>query len=139
MPKGIFWRKRAMVKERKKAWEEERVGLMREREQLIADVNHYKTTVSVSTNDVETLYAELGIVQDDNQKLASELHWWLSQGFQRFLAAFTQSPNFKSSLEKTYQAYWNVRCQAGLEDESAFSSQGLERKKTPHYNSKAKK
>ncbi|MFS8004666.1 hypothetical protein Hanom_Chr13g01228511 [Helianthus anomalus] len=58
----------------------------------------------------------LGIVQDNNQKLAAERHWLLSQGFGCFLATFTQSPDFKSSLERIYQAYRNVRYQAGLKD-----------------------
>ncbi|KAJ0480685.1 hypothetical protein HanIR_Chr13g0634491 [Helianthus annuus] len=76
--------------------------LMQEREQLVADVKHYKSDASVSYQDVETLYADLGIVQDDNQKLATERHWLLSQGFGCFLSTFTQSPDFKSSLERIY-------------------------------------
>ncbi|KAF5798393.1 hypothetical protein HanRHA438_Chr07g0302881 [Helianthus annuus] len=113
------------------AWIEERAKLMREREQLVEDVNHYKAAASVSSSDVETLYAELGIIQDDNQKLAAKRHWLLSQGFGRFLAAFTQSLDFKDSLERTYQVYKNVGYQAGLKDGYGFSSQGIRRKETP--------
>ncbi|MFS7955405.1 hypothetical protein Hanom_Chr07g00642221 [Helianthus anomalus] len=43
---------------------------------------------------METLYAELGIVQDDKEMLASKRHWLLSQGFGCFLACFTKCPNF---------------------------------------------
>ncbi|KAM0041768.1 hypothetical protein Hdeb2414_s0011g00370151 [Helianthus debilis subsp. tardiflorus] len=95
---------RALVKEKEKAWDKERAMLMREREQLVEDVNHYKVVASVSGTDVETLYAEPGIVQDDNKKLVAERHLLLSQSFGYFLAAFTQSPNFKGSLERNYQA-----------------------------------
>uniref|UniRef100_A0A251RVG1 Uncharacterized protein n=1 Tax=Helianthus annuus TaxID=4232 RepID=A0A251RVG1_HELAN len=38
------------------------------------------------------------LVEEDNQKLAAERHWLLSQGFGCFLSAFTQSPDFKRSL-----------------------------------------
>ncbi|KAJ0457890.1 hypothetical protein HanIR_Chr15g0778931 [Helianthus annuus] len=43
----------AMVTEKEKAWDEEQDELMREKEKLVADVNHFKTVASVSTNDVE--------------------------------------------------------------------------------------
>ncbi|KAJ0733948.1 hypothetical protein HanPI659440_Chr11g0414201 [Helianthus annuus] len=108
--------------------------LMREREQLVEDVNHYKAAASVCGSDVETLYAELGIVQDDNQKLAAEHHWLLSKGFGCFLAAFTQSLDFTGSLERTYQVYQNVGYQAWLKDGYAFSSHGMRRKETPTTN-----
>ncbi|KAF5757600.1 hypothetical protein HanRHA438_Chr17g0839251 [Helianthus annuus] len=62
---------------------------MVERERLVEDVKHYKAAASVSGSDVDTLYAELGIFQEDNQKLAAERHWLLSQGFGCFLSAFT--------------------------------------------------
>ncbi|KAJ0514626.1 hypothetical protein HanRHA438_Chr10g0464761 [Helianthus annuus] len=122
---------RALLKERERAWNEERAKLMREMEQLVEYVNHYKVVTSVSGSDVETLYTKLGIVQDDNQKLAAERHWLLSEGFGRFLAAFTQSPDFKGSLERTYQAHRNVRYQTGLKDGYAFSSQCMRMKETP--------
>ncbi|MFS7937286.1 hypothetical protein Hanom_Chr05g00425831 [Helianthus anomalus] len=97
--------------ENEKVWDEERAKLMREREQLVADVNHYKVVALVSGTD----------------------------GFGCFLTGFTQSPDFKGSLEITYQAYRDVGYQAGLKDGYAFSSQGMRRKETPHYNSKATK
>ncbi|KAJ0957396.1 hypothetical protein HanPSC8_Chr01g0026851 [Helianthus annuus] len=105
-----------MMKDKEKAWKEERARLLQEQGRLNRDVKHYQTAASVASQDVETLYAELGIVQDTNQKLASE-----------------------RSLERAYQAYRDVGYQAGLKDGYAFSYQGLERKKTSHYNSKAKK
>ncbi|KAM0040502.1 hypothetical protein Hdeb2414_s0012g00394711 [Helianthus debilis subsp. tardiflorus] len=48
--------------EKEKAWEEERAGLMQEKDRLNVDVKHYKFAASVSSHDVETLYAEFGIV-----------------------------------------------------------------------------
>ncbi|KAF5781277.1 hypothetical protein HanRHA438_Chr11g0494601 [Helianthus annuus] len=92
-----------LLKENERAWNEEQTKLMREREQLVEDVNHYKAAASVCGSDVETLYVELGIVQDDNQKLAAERHWLLSKGFGCFLVAFTQSLDFTGSLGRTYQ------------------------------------
>ncbi|MFS8013595.1 hypothetical protein Hanom_Chr14g01334801 [Helianthus anomalus] len=73
------------------------------------------------------------------KKLAVKRQWLFSQGFGCFLSAFTQSPDSKSSLERIYHAYRDVGYQAGLKDEYVFSSQGIRRKKTPHYNSKDKK
>ncbi|MFS7948329.1 hypothetical protein Hanom_Chr06g00558711 [Helianthus anomalus] len=124
-------KKEVLVEEKERAWNEERAKWMREKVQLVEDVNHYKTASLVSGSDVETLYIELVIFQLDNQKLAAERHWLLSPGFGCFLAAFTQSPDFKGSLERTYQAYQNVGYLAGLKDRYVFSSQGMRRKETP--------
>ncbi|KAM0037377.1 hypothetical protein Hdeb2414_s0013g00402501 [Helianthus debilis subsp. tardiflorus] len=96
------------------------------------------TVASLSGSDVDTLYAELGIVQEDNQKLDTERHWLLSQGFGCFVSAFSQSLEFKGSLERIYQAYRDVSYQVGLKD-GYSSSQGMKRTETPLYNSKAKK
>ncbi|KAF5814312.1 hypothetical protein HanRHA438_Chr03g0120391 [Helianthus annuus] len=49
------------------------------------------------------------------------------------------SLEFKGSLERVYKAYRDVGYQVGLKDGYSFSSQGMKRKDTPHYNSKAKK
>ncbi|KAJ0779471.1 hypothetical protein HanPI659440_Chr06g0226881 [Helianthus annuus] len=87
----------------------------------------------------ETLYADWGISMDDNQKLARECHWILPQGFGLFLSAFSQSEEFKGSLERVYRAYRDVGYQSGLKDGYSYSSQGMKRKETPLYNSKAKK
>ncbi|KAM0070786.1 hypothetical protein Hdeb2414_s0001g00017241 [Helianthus debilis subsp. tardiflorus] len=64
----------ALLKEKEKAWEEERAGWMVERERLVGDVKHYKVAGSVSGSNVDILFAELGIIQEDNQKLAAEHH-----------------------------------------------------------------
>ncbi|MFS7930431.1 hypothetical protein Hanom_Chr04g00344271 [Helianthus anomalus] len=69
------------------------------------------------------MYAEWGIASDDNQKLAKEKYWLINEGFGAFLTAVSQSEEFKS----------------GLKDGYAYSAQGLGRKETPLYNSKAKK
>ncbi|KAJ0810143.1 hypothetical protein HanPI659440_Chr01g0023371 [Helianthus annuus] len=63
-----------VMKDKEKAWKEERARLLQEQRRLNRDVKHYQTAASVASQDVETLYAELGIVQDTNQKLASERH-----------------------------------------------------------------
>ncbi|KAM0057700.1 hypothetical protein Hdeb2414_s0005g00161421 [Helianthus debilis subsp. tardiflorus] len=76
---------------------------------------------------------------EDNQKLARERHWLISQGFGLFLFAVSRSEEFKGSLERIYRAYRDVGYQAGLKDRCSYSSQGLKRKETPLYNSKAKK
>ncbi|KAJ0700267.1 hypothetical protein HanPI659440_Chr10g0379331 [Helianthus annuus] len=64
--------------EKERAWDEERAKLIREREVLVEDFNHYKAAALVSGSDVETLYVELVIIQEDNQKLPAEHHWLLS-------------------------------------------------------------
>ncbi|KAJ0462875.1 hypothetical protein HanHA300_Chr14g0508891 [Helianthus annuus] len=64
----------ALLKGKEKAWEEERAGWMAERERLVEDIKHYKAAASVLGLDADTLYVELEIVQEDNQKLAAERH-----------------------------------------------------------------
>ncbi|KAF5811172.1 hypothetical protein HanRHA438_Chr04g0187961 [Helianthus annuus] len=102
-----------VVDAEKKLLEKESLGRERdawlaEKERLLANVKHYKEAASVSVTDVEVLYADLGIAQEDSQKLAAERHW-------------------------------DVGYQAGLKDGYSYSSQGLKRMETPHYNSKARK
>ncbi|MFS8034353.1 hypothetical protein Hanom_Chr17g01580171 [Helianthus anomalus] len=62
-----------------------------------------------------------------------------TQGFGSFLAIVSQSEEFKGSLERIYRAYRDVGYQTSLKDGYAYSTQGLGRKETPFYNSKAKK
>ncbi|KAJ0633782.1 hypothetical protein HanPI659440_Chr17g0696541 [Helianthus annuus] len=85
------------------------------------------------------MYAEWGVVVDDNQKLAKEMYWLITEGFGSFLTVVSQSEEFKSSLESIYWAYRDVGYQSGLKDGYAYSAQGLGRKETPLYNSNAKK
>ncbi|MFS7901046.1 hypothetical protein Hanom_Chr00s164691g01826381 [Helianthus anomalus] len=75
--------------ERERAWEQEQGAWLAEKELLLADVKHYKEVASVFAIDVEILYADLGIAQDDSQKLAAKRHCLLSQGFGLFLSAFS--------------------------------------------------
>ncbi|KAF5801383.1 hypothetical protein HanXRQr2_Chr06g0247501 [Helianthus annuus] len=108
-------------------------------ERKLLEKEHYKEVASVSAADVETLYADWGISMDENQKLARECYWLLPQGFGLFLSAFSQSEEFKGSLERVYRAYRDVGYQSSLKDGYSYSSQGMKRKETPLYNSKAKK
>ncbi|KAM0037484.1 hypothetical protein Hdeb2414_s0013g00403681 [Helianthus debilis subsp. tardiflorus] len=110
-----------------------------EKQRLLADEKYYNKAACVSAVDVDILYADLGIAQDGSQKLAMERRWLLSQGFGLFLSAFSQSEKFKSSLKRVYRAYRDVGYQSGLKDGYSYSSQGLKRKETPHYNYKTKK
>ncbi|KAJ0684380.1 hypothetical protein HanPI659440_Chr11g0409741 [Helianthus annuus] len=89
---------------------------MVERERLLEDVKHFKVASLVSGSDVDAFYAELGIVQEDNHKMAAEHHWLLSQRFGCFLSAYAQSAEFKGSLERIDKAYWDVGYQARLKD-----------------------
>ncbi|KAJ0514851.1 hypothetical protein HanHA300_Chr10g0374191 [Helianthus annuus] len=75
----------------------------------------------------------------ERAKLMQEREQLVAEGFRCFLTTVTHSPDFKGSLERTYQAYRNMGYQAGLKDGYSFSSQGMRRKETPHYNAKAKK
>ncbi|KAJ0871078.1 hypothetical protein HanRHA438_Chr11g0508071 [Helianthus annuus] len=93
----------ALLEQKERVWRDEK-------ECLLADVMYYKEAASVFAADVEILYADFEIAQDDSQKLAAERHWLLDVGYQ-----------------------------SGLKDGYSYSSQGLKRKETPHYNSKAKK
>ncbi|KAJ0755204.1 hypothetical protein HanPI659440_Chr09g0355271 [Helianthus annuus] len=129
----------AMLERKERAWEREMASLVEEKEELAAELKHLKEVGFVSQEQLNTMYADYGITSDDNQRLAGEKHWLITEGFGAFLAAVAQSEDFKSGLEEVYRAYMDVGYQAGLKDGYAYSAQGLGRKETPLYNSKAKK
>ncbi|KAJ0801024.1 hypothetical protein HanPI659440_Chr03g0112021 [Helianthus annuus] len=118
----LFQNTGALLEQKERAWERERGAWLEEKESLLADVKHYKEATYIFAADVETLYADWGISMDDNQKLARERHWLLSQGFGLFLSAFSQSEEFKGSLEWVYRAYRDVGYQSGLKDGYSYSS-----------------
>ncbi|KAF5766159.1 hypothetical protein HanRHA438_Chr15g0724321 [Helianthus annuus] len=128
-----------MLEKKERAWAREMEALAEEKEELAAEVKHQRELHSVSQKDLDMMYAEYGMTSDDNQRLAKEKHWLITEGFGAFLTAVSQSEEFKSSLEQVYRAYRDVEYQAGLKDGYAYSAQGLGRKETPLYNSKAKK
>ncbi|KAJ0443836.1 hypothetical protein HanIR_Chr16g0825181 [Helianthus annuus] len=128
-----------MLEKKERAWEQEMAVLTREKEELVAELKYLKEVGSVSQEQLNTMYADYGITSDDNQRLAKEKHWLITEGFGAFLAAVAQSEDFKSGLEEIYRAYRDVGYQAGLKDGYAYSAQGLGRKETSLYNSKAKK
>ncbi|MFS7966127.1 hypothetical protein Hanom_Chr09g00770231 [Helianthus anomalus] len=130
---------RAMLEQRERAWVRERMALIEENEELATELKRQKELDSVSQADLDTMYAEWGMAADDNQKLAKERYWLITKGFGSFLTTVSQSEEFKSSLEQIYRAYRDVGYQSGLKDEYVYSAQGLGRKETPLYNSKAKK
>ncbi|KAJ0472484.1 hypothetical protein HanLR1_Chr15g0568891 [Helianthus annuus] len=91
----------------------------------------------------QTVAAELRCrVTDVERKLLEEKK---EQAWERERAAWAEekeelvSEEFKGSFERIYRAYRDVGYQAGLKDGYAYSAQGLGRKETPLYNSKAKK
>ncbi|MFS8000859.1 hypothetical protein Hanom_Chr13g01183511 [Helianthus anomalus] len=129
----------AMLERRERAWKREMAALMEEKEKLAAELKHLKEANSVSQEQLNTMYADWGITSDDNQRLAREKHWLITEGFRAFLTAVSQSEEFKSGLEQVYRAYRDVGYQLGLKDGYIYSAQGLGRKETPLYNSKAKK
>ncbi|KAJ0512930.1 hypothetical protein HanHA300_Chr10g0351691 [Helianthus annuus] len=129
----------AMLEWRERAWEREMAALVEENEELAAELKHQKELDSVSQKDLDVMYAEYGVTSDDNQRLAKEKHWLITEGFGAFLTAVSQSEEFKSGLELVYRAYRDVGYQSGLKDGYIYSAQGLDRKETPLYNSKAKK
>ncbi|MFS7965797.1 hypothetical protein Hanom_Chr09g00766401 [Helianthus anomalus] len=106
---------------------------------VATELKHQMELESVSQKDLDVMYAEYGMTSDDNQRLAKEKHWLITEGFGAFLTVVSQSEEFKSGLEQVYRAYRDVGYQAGLKDEYIYSAQGLDRKETPLYNSKAKK
>ncbi|KAF5807227.1 hypothetical protein HanRHA438_Chr05g0240531 [Helianthus annuus] len=114
-------------------------ALVEEKKELVTELKHLKEVGSVSQEQLNTMYANYGITSDDNQQLAKEKHWLITEGFGAFLIAVSQSEEFKSGLEEVYRAYRDVGYQAGLKDGYIYSAQGLGRKETPLYNSKAKK
>ncbi|KAJ0688689.1 hypothetical protein HanRHA438_Chr11g0494031 [Helianthus annuus] len=128
-----------MLEQKERAWAREMAALVEEKEELAAELKHQRELDSISQKDLDTMYAEYGMTSDDNQRLAKEKYWLITEGFGAFLTAVSQSEEFKSSLEQIYRAYRDVGYQAGLKDGYAYSAQGLGRKETPLYNSKAKK
>ncbi|KAJ0796910.1 hypothetical protein HanPI659440_Chr04g0167811 [Helianthus annuus] len=129
----------AMLEKKERAWAREMAALVEENEELAAELKRQKELDSISQKDLDTMYAEWGITSDDNQKLAKEGYWLITEGFGSFLTAVSQPEEFKSSLEQIYRAYRDVGYQSGLKDGYAYSAQGLGRKEAPLYNSKAKK
>ncbi|MFS7970165.1 hypothetical protein Hanom_Chr09g00817821 [Helianthus anomalus] len=100
-----------MLGRRERAWEREMAALVEEKEELATELKHQRELGSVSQNDMDVMYAEYGMMSDDNQR----------------------------GLEQVYRVYRDVGYQAGLKDGYIYSNQGLNRKETPLYNSKAKK
>ncbi|MFS7975418.1 hypothetical protein Hanom_Chr10g00880381 [Helianthus anomalus] len=129
----------AMLEQKERAWAREKVALVEEKEDLVSELKRQKELDSVSQKDLDSMYAEWGITSDDNQKLAKERYWLITEGFGSFLTVVSQSEEFKSSLEQIYRAYRDVGYQSGLKDGYSYSAQGLGRKETPLYNSRAKK
>ncbi|KAM0060467.1 hypothetical protein Hdeb2414_s0004g00124421 [Helianthus debilis subsp. tardiflorus] len=128
-----------MLERRERAWEREMAAMVEEKDKLAAELKHLKEVDSASQEQLNTMYAEWGITSNDNQRLAKEKYWLVTEGFGAFLTAVSQSEEFKGSLEQIYRAYRDVGYQSGLKDGYAYSAQGLSRKETPLYNSKAKK
>ncbi|KAJ0510491.1 hypothetical protein HanRHA438_Chr11g0515551 [Helianthus annuus] len=114
-------------------------ALIEEKEELVAALKHQKEVDSVSLEQLDTMYSEWRIASDDNQKLAKEKYWLINEGFGAFLTAVSQSEEFKRGLEQVYRAYRDVGYQACLKDGYAYSAQGVGRKETPPYNSRANK
>ncbi|MFS7941960.1 hypothetical protein Hanom_Chr06g00482461 [Helianthus anomalus] len=112
----------AMLEQNERSWERERTTWAEEKEELLAELKHQKAVDSVSQGDLNTMYAEWGIDVDDNQKLAKERYWLITEGFGSFLTAVSQSEEFKASLERIYRAYRDVGYQAGLKDGHAYSA-----------------
>ncbi|KAJ0753545.1 hypothetical protein HanPI659440_Chr09g0337021 [Helianthus annuus] len=129
----------AMLEKKERAWEQEMAVLVGENQELAAELKYLKEVGSVSQEQLNTMYADYGVTSDDNQRLAREKHWLITEGFGAFLATVAQSEDFKGGLEEIYRAYRDVGYQAGLKDGYAYSAQGLGRKETPLYNFKAKK
>ncbi|KAJ0671348.1 hypothetical protein HanOQP8_Chr13g0484531 [Helianthus annuus] len=129
----------AMLEKKDRAWAREMQALAEEKEELAAELKHQRELDSVSQKDLDMMYAEYGMTSDDNQRLAKEKHWLITEGFGVLLTVISQSEEFKSSVEQVYRAYRDVGYQEGLKDGYAYSAQGLGRKETPLYNSKAKK
>ncbi|MFS7948180.1 hypothetical protein Hanom_Chr06g00556961 [Helianthus anomalus] len=100
----------ALLEQRERAWKWGQMAWAEEKEELVAELKHQKELYSVSGADLVTMYIEWGMATNNNQ-----------------------------SLERIYRAYRDVGYKAGLKDRYTHSSQGLKRKETPLYNSKAKK
>ncbi|KAJ0666972.1 hypothetical protein HanPI659440_Chr17g0672671 [Helianthus annuus] len=97
-------------KQRESAWarQRERMALVDEKEELVTELRRQKELDSVSQGDLHTMYAEWGMVVDDNRKLAKERYWLITEGFESFLDVVSQSEKFKGSLERIYRAYRDV-------------------------------
>ncbi|KAJ0918814.1 hypothetical protein HanRHA438_Chr05g0222371 [Helianthus annuus] len=102
----------AMLEKNKRAWEQEMAVLVGEKEELAAELKYLKEVGSVSQEQLNTMYADYGVTSDDNQRLAKEKHWLITEGFGAFLTAIAQSEDFKSGLEEIYRAYRDVGYQA---------------------------
>ncbi|KAJ0834771.1 hypothetical protein HanRHA438_Chr16g0747461 [Helianthus annuus] len=84
----------AMLERREQAWEREMAVLAEEKEELAAELKHLKEVGSVSEEQLNTMYADYGIASDDNQRLAKEKHWLITEGFGAFLTVVAQSEDF---------------------------------------------
>uniref|UniRef100_A0A251RZK6 Uncharacterized protein n=1 Tax=Helianthus annuus TaxID=4232 RepID=A0A251RZK6_HELAN len=89
----------AMLEQKERTWAKEMAVLVQEKVELAAELNHQKELDSVSREQLDTMYAEWGVSSDDNQKLAKEKYWLITEGFGAFLTAVSQSEEFNSSLE----------------------------------------
>ncbi|KAM0040279.1 hypothetical protein Hdeb2414_s0012g00391931 [Helianthus debilis subsp. tardiflorus] len=110
----------AMLERKERAWEREMAALLEEKEELAAKLKHQKELDSVSQKELDPMYAECEITSDDNQKLAKEKYWLITEGSGSFFTTVSQSEKFKSSLEQIYRAYRDVGYQASLKDEYAY-------------------
>ncbi|KAJ0864303.1 hypothetical protein HanPSC8_Chr12g0540381 [Helianthus annuus] len=100
--------RRLLEEKRERAWARGRMALVEEKEELATKLNHQKELDSVSQKDLDTMYAEWGMAAYDNQKLAKERYWLITEGFGSFLTAISQFEEFKGSLERIYRAYRDV-------------------------------
>ncbi|MFS7932122.1 hypothetical protein Hanom_Chr04g00364141 [Helianthus anomalus] len=86
--RNVSCRRRSVMLERKdRAWEREMAVLVAEKEELAVELKHQKEVDSVSQEQLDTMYAEWGITSDDNQKLAKEKYWLITEGLGAFLTA----------------------------------------------------
>ncbi|KAJ0540159.1 hypothetical protein HanRHA438_Chr08g0369421 [Helianthus annuus] len=97
----------------------ERVAWAEERAELAIELKHQKELDSVSRGIWILCMPSGGLL------------WMIIRSWLR--------REFKGSAERIYRSYRDVGYQVGLKDGYAYSAQGLGRKETPLYNSKAKK
>ncbi|KAJ0589948.1 hypothetical protein HanOQP8_Chr04g0158031 [Helianthus annuus] len=102
-----------MLEQKRRSWEREMAALVEEKEELAAELKHLKEADNVSQEQLNTMYADYGITSDDNQRLAREKHWLITEGFGAFLTVVSQSEEFKSGLEQVYRAYLDVDISPG--------------------------
>ncbi|KAJ0801070.1 hypothetical protein HanPI659440_Chr03g0112561 [Helianthus annuus] len=76
-----------MLEQKERAWAREMAVLVEEKEELAAELKHQKELDSVSQEQLDTMYAEWGVTSNDNQKLAKEKYWLITEGFGSFLTA----------------------------------------------------